>query len=150
VLSGRRIILGVTGGIAAYKAAELARSLVRAGAEVTAVMTANACRFIGPLTFRTLTGRPVATELFSDPDSPLPHIALAQWAELVLVAPSTADALARVAHGRADDLLAAILLDTSAPVLWAPAMNTRMWQHPLTQDNIHRLMSAGHRFVEPC
>lgn len=149
MLSGRRIILGVTGGIAAYKAAELARKLVGAGCEVTAVMTANACRFIGPLTLRTLTGRPVATELFADPDTPLPHISLACWAELVLVVPATADALARTAQGRAEDLLSALILDTAAPVLWAPAMNTRMWRHPLTQDNIRRLAAAGHHFVRP-
>ena len=145
----RRVILGVCGGIAAYKAADLARRLTLEGCEVTVVMTANACRFVTPLTFRTLTGHPVATEFFSDPASPLPHISLAQWAQLVVVAPATADCLARAAQGRADDLLAAILLDTSAPILWAPAMNTRMWEHPLTQANVKKLADLGHGFVGP-
>jgi phosphopantothenoylcysteine decarboxylase / phosphopantothenate---cysteine ligase len=149
MLSGRRIVLGITGGIAAYKAAELARQLVQAGCEVTAVMTRNARRFVGPLTLRTLTGRPVASRLFSDPATPLPHISLARWADLVLVAPATADALARTAQGRANDLLSAVILDTAAPVLWAPAMNSRMWQHPLTQDNVRRLTAAGHHMVPP-
>ncbi len=149
MLAGRRIILGVCGGIAAYKAADLARRLTQAGCEVTVVMTANATRFVTPLTFRTLTGRPVATELFSDPASPVPHISLAQWAEAVVVAPATADCLARAAHGRADDLLAALLLDTEAPVLWAPAMNTRMWNHPRTQANVKTLTELGHRWVNP-
>jgi phosphopantothenoylcysteine decarboxylase / phosphopantothenate---cysteine ligase len=149
MLAGRRILLGVTGSIAAYKAAELARQLVRAGCEVTAVMTPNACRFITPLTLRTLTQRPVVTEFFSDPASPVPHITLAQWAELIVVAPATADAIARAAQGRADDLLAALLLDTRAPVLWAPAMNVRMWEHPLTQANVQALSQLGHRWVQP-
>ncbi len=149
MLYGRRIILGISGSIAAYKAAELARLLVREGAEVTAVMTPNACRFITPLTLRTLTGRPVASDLFSDAQTALPHIRLAQWAEAVVVAPATADLLARCAQGRADDLLSAVLLDTSAPVLWAPAMNTRMWENPLTRENVRRLAACGHRFVEP-
>jgi phosphopantothenoylcysteine decarboxylase / phosphopantothenate---cysteine ligase len=150
MMSGRRVILGVCGGIAAYKAADLARRLTQAGCEVTVVMTANACRFVTPLTFRTLTGRPVATEFFADPASPVPHISLATWAELVVVAPATADCLARAAQGRADDLLAAVLLDTAAPILWAPAMNTRMWDHPLTQANIKKLSDLGHAFVGPC
>jgi phosphopantothenoylcysteine decarboxylase / phosphopantothenate---cysteine ligase len=145
----RRIILGVTGSIAAYKAAELARCLVQEGAEVTAVMTANAGRFITPLTLRTLTGRPVATELFADPNSAVPHVTLAQWAEAILIAPATADAMARATQGRADDLLSALLLDSRSPVIWAPAMNTRMWEHPLTQENVKRLLSLGHYFVTP-
>ncbi|NTV52981.1 MAG: bifunctional phosphopantothenoylcysteine decarboxylase/phosphopantothenate--cysteine ligase CoaBC [Candidatus Firestonebacteria bacterium] len=150
MMSGRRVILGVCGGIAAYKAADLARRLTQEGCEVTTVMTANACRFVTPLTFRTLTGRPVVTEFFADPASPVPHISLAQAAELVVVAPATADCLARAAQGRADDLLAAVLLDTVAPILWAPAMNTRMWEHPLTQGNVKKLTDLGHAFVGPC
>lgn len=149
MLAGRRILLGVTGSIAAYKAAELARQLVRAGCEVTAVMTPNACRFITPLTLRTLTQRPVVTEFFADPASPVPHISLAQWAELIVVAPATADSIARAAQGRADDLLAAVLLDTRTPVLWAPAMNARMWEHPLTQAHVQTLTQLGHRWVQP-
>lgn len=149
LLAGRRVLLGVTGGIAAYKSVDLARALVRAGSEVQAVMTSNARRFLGALTLRTVTGRPVATRFFTAPDTPLPHIALARWAELIMVAPATADALARTAQGRADDLLAAVILDTTAPVLWAPAMNTRMWENPLTQENVRRLSAVGHRFVGP-
>jgi phosphopantothenoylcysteine decarboxylase/phosphopantothenate--cysteine ligase len=149
MLSGRRVILGVCGGIAAYKAADLARRMTREGCTVSVVMTANAARFVTPLTFRTLTGRPVAMDLFADPASSVPHISLAQWAEAVVVAPATADCLARAAQGRADDLLAALLLDTPAPVLWAPAMNTRMWEHPLTQANVKKLIDLGHGFVNP-
>ncbi len=149
MLSGRRVVLGVSGSIAAYKAADLARRLVRAGAEVTAVLTENACRFITPLTLRTLTQRPVVTEFFSDPQSPVPHISLAQWADLICLAPATADLIARAAQGRADDLLAALILDTRAPVLWAPAMNTRMWENSLTQENVQKLTSLGHHWVHP-
>lgn len=149
MLSGRRVVLGVSGGIAAYKAAEVARALVKSGCEVSVVMTASACRFITPLTFRALTRRPVATELFADTHSAVPHVSLARWAELVLVAPATADVLARAAQGRASDLLAALILDTTAPVLWAPAMNATMWSHPLTQANLRRLAALGHRFVPP-
>lgn len=149
MLARRKILLGVSGGIAAYKSAELARLLVQAGAEVTAVMTANACRFLAPLTLRTLTGRPVATELFTDPTTPLPHISLAQWAEALVIAPATAERLSAAATGRADDLLSAILLDTAAPVLWAPAMNTRMWEHPITQEHARKLSGLGHHFVGP-
>lgn len=149
MLAGRRILLGVSGGIAAYKAAELARRLVKEHAQVQALLTRNASRFVSPLTFRTLTGRPVATRLFSDPHSPVPHIALAKWPELILVAPATADCLARAAAGRANDLLSAVLLDTEAPILWAPAMNTRMWSHPLTREHVRRLREIGQHFVEP-
>lgn len=149
MLSGRRVVLGVSGSIAAYKAADLARRLVRVGAEVTAVLTENACRFITPLTLRTLTQRPVVTEFFSDPQSPVPHISLAQWADLICLAPATADLIARAAQGRADDLLAALILDTRAPVLWAPAMNTRMWENFLTQENVQKLTSLGHHWVHP-
>ncbi|MBN1596250.1 bifunctional phosphopantothenoylcysteine decarboxylase/phosphopantothenate--cysteine ligase CoaBC [candidate division FCPU426 bacterium] len=146
---GRRVVLGVTGSIAAYKAAELARRLVQKQAAVTVLMTRNACRFVTPLTFQTVTGRPVATELFSDPSTPVAHVSLAAWAECVLVAPATADSLARAAQGRADDLLAAVILDTAAPVVWAPAMNTRMWENPATRENVGRLAARGHHIIMP-
>jgi len=149
MFAGQHVVLGVTGSIAAYKAAELARRLVQAQAEVTVVMTENACRFITPLTFRTLTNRPVATEFFSDPVSPVPHVSLAKWADLILVAPATADILARAAVGRADDLLTAVILDTAAPILWAPAMNVRMWENPITQENVRRLTAQGHQWILP-
>lgn len=149
MLSGRRLLLGVSGGIAAYKAADLASQLKQAGAELRVVMTANAQRFVTPLTFRTLTNQPVATELWADPQSPVPHISLATWPELLVLVPATADLISRAAQGRADDLLTAILLDTDAPVLWAPAMNTRMWQHQLTQSNVAKLKALGHHFVLP-
>lgn len=148
-LSDKRILLGVCGGIAAYKAAELARGLVKNGAQVSVVMTANATRFVTPLTFRALTNRPVATELFTDPGSPVPHISLATWPDLIVVVPATADLISRTASGRANDLLAAILLDTPAPVLMAPAMNTRMWLHPVTQANVEKLKSWGMTMVSP-
>ncbi|MCK5242872.1 bifunctional phosphopantothenoylcysteine decarboxylase/phosphopantothenate--cysteine ligase CoaBC [bacterium] len=149
MLSGRRIVLGITGSIAAYKAADLARQLVKAGAEVTVVMTENACRFITPLTFRTLTRGPVITGFFAEQAEPVPHIALAQWAELILIAPATADTIAKTAVGRADDLLTAMLLDTTAPILWAPAMNTRMWDNSVTRENVKKLTQRGHHWVQP-
>jgi phosphopantothenoylcysteine decarboxylase / phosphopantothenate---cysteine ligase len=149
MLNGRHIVLGVTGSIAAYKAADIVRQLMKAQAEVTVVMTENACRFITPLTFRTLTRRPVITELFAEPSSPVPHISLAQWADLVCVAPATADTIARTAAGRADDLLSALILDTTAPIVWAPAMNTRMWENVATQENVAKLTARGQHWVEP-
>jgi phosphopantothenoylcysteine decarboxylase/phosphopantothenate--cysteine ligase len=149
MLQDRRVLLGVSGSIAAYKAAEITRALVRENCQVTVVMTRNACRFITPLTFQVLTGRPVATELFSGDEVPVPHISLAKWPEIILLMPATADLLARTASGRADDLLAALILAADAPILWAPAMNTRMWNNPLTQENIKRLVALGHTFIQP-
>lgn len=149
MFQGKRVLLGVSGGISAYKAAEVARLLVKNDCDVSVVMTENAQQFVTPLTFRSLTRKPVATKLFADPDSSVPHISLAQWAELVVIVPATADLIARAATGRADDLLSAILLDTDAPVLWAPAMNTRMWQHPLTQQNLKKLLELGHKMIAP-
>ncbi|TVQ99704.1 MAG: bifunctional phosphopantothenoylcysteine decarboxylase/phosphopantothenate--cysteine ligase CoaBC [Deltaproteobacteria bacterium] len=136
-LDGRRVLLGVGGGIAAYKAAELVRALRRAGAEVRVVMTASAEEFVQPLTFQALSGHRVGTDLF-DPsfEEDIGHIELARWAELVLVAPCTANLLARARAGMADDLLTTILLATTAPVLFCPAMNTQMWKHPAVQENI--------------
>lgn len=149
MLKGRRIILGVTGSIAAYKAAELARKLIQEGADVITVMTEGAQQFIAPLTFRTITRNPVATSLFADPASPVPHISLAQWADLIVIAPATADTIARVAQGRANDLMTALILDTTAPILWAPAMNTRMWENPITQGNIAKLSKQGQQWIQP-
>jgi phosphopantothenoylcysteine decarboxylase / phosphopantothenate---cysteine ligase len=140
-LVGKRVVLAVTGGIAAYKAAELCRLLVKAGATVRVVMTEAATHFITPLTMQTLSTHPVAQSLF-DPteESQIGHIRLADETDLVLVAPATADSIARLAAGLADDLLAAVVLASRAPVLLAPAMNVNMWENPLTQANLARLL----------
>jgi phosphopantothenoylcysteine decarboxylase/phosphopantothenate--cysteine ligase len=141
-LTSRHLLLGVTGGIAAYKAAELARLLVKAGAEVQVVMTQAATRFVAPLTFEALTGRPVHTDLFdSAHEAAMGHIELARWADLVVVAPATADFIARLARGRADDLLTTLCVATKAPVAVAPAMNQQMWANPATQENIQTLQA---------
>ncbi len=142
-LAGRRVVLGVTGGIAAYKAAELCRLFVKAGATVRVVMTDAATHFITPLTMQTLSGHPVGRSLF-DPveESQIGHIRLADECDLVVIAPATADAIARIAAGMADDLLAAVVLASRAPVLLAPAMNVNMWESPLTQANLARLLGA--------
>ncbi|MSP15683.1 MAG: bifunctional phosphopantothenoylcysteine decarboxylase/phosphopantothenate--cysteine ligase CoaBC [Myxococcales bacterium] len=143
-LRGRRVVLGVGGGIAAYKAAELARLLMGAGAEVRAVMTPAAREFLTPLTLQTLTGHPVGTDLFDlGQESEIGHIRLAEQADLVIVAPATADLLARMASGMANDLLTTLLLVTRAPVLLAPAMNVHMWSHELVQENVRRLVGLG-------
>jgi len=149
-LSGKRIVLGITGGIAAYKSAELCRLLVKAGATVRVVMTEAAAHFIAPLTLQTLSGARVARDLF-DPteEAEIGHIRLADEADLVIVAPATADAIARLAAGMANDLLTAVVLATKAPVLLAPAMNVNMWENPLTQANLARLLGpdGGGRFT---
>ncbi len=148
-LAGKRIVLGVSGGIAAYKAAELCRLFVKAGATVRVVLTEAAAHFITPLTLQTLSGHPVAQSLF-DPaeESQIGHIRLADECDLLVVAPATADVIARVAAGLADDLLAAVVLASRAPVLLAPAMNVNMWENPLTQANLGRLLGpdGGGRF----
>jgi phosphopantothenoylcysteine decarboxylase/phosphopantothenate--cysteine ligase len=145
---GRRVLLGVTGGIASYKSAWLARLLTQAGAAVDVVMTRAATEFIAPLTFEALTGRAVHTDLFASGRA-LDHIHLAREADGVVVAPATADFMARAAHGQADDLLSACLLATTAPVLLVPAMNDRMWAHPQTQRNASHLREIGYVVVEP-
>jgi phosphopantothenoylcysteine decarboxylase / phosphopantothenate---cysteine ligase len=146
--AGRRVLLGVTGGIAAYKAVQLARDLALAGAAVDCVLTAGAQEFVRPLTFEALTGRPAHTSLYPAGDPNL-HIRLARDADLVLVAPATANFLARAASGMADDLLAAVLLATPAPVVLCPAMNDRMFAHPATQDNLLRLREIGYVLAGP-
>jgi phosphopantothenoylcysteine decarboxylase/phosphopantothenate--cysteine ligase len=145
-LAGKRIVLGLTGGIAAYKAAELCRLLVKARATVRVVMTDAATQFITPLTMQTLSGHPVARSLF-DPaeEAQIGHIRLGDEADLIVVAPATADAIARLAAGMADDLLAAVVLASRAPVLLAPAMNVNMWENPLTQANLARLLGPDGR-----
>ncbi len=150
-----RIVLGVTGGIAAYKAAELARLLIRNGHEVQAVLTRSAEEFIRPLTFASLTGRKVITDIFSSasPDATLSsaveHIGVAQEHDLLLIAPATANTLAKLAHGLADDFLSTMYLAFTGPVVLAPAMNDKMWAHPATQANLVALRARGHYIVDP-
>jgi phosphopantothenoylcysteine decarboxylase/phosphopantothenate--cysteine ligase len=144
----RRVLLGVTGGIACYKSVSLARLLTQAGAEVDVVETQSAQQFVGPVTFEAVTGRPVSTQLIAAGHA-LDHIKLARAAHAIVVAPATADFLARAAIGRADDLLTAILLAADAPVLLVPAMNDRMWSHPQTTQNVAHLRSIGYRVLDP-
>jgi phosphopantothenoylcysteine decarboxylase/phosphopantothenate--cysteine ligase len=146
----RRILLGVTGGIAAYKSAELVRRLRERGADVQVVMTEAAGRFVTPLTFQALSGRPVRTSLWDEAaEAAMGHIELARWAELVLVAPASADFLARLAGGRADDLLATLCLATEAPLWVAPAMNRLMWANAATQANVATLAARGVHLLGP-
>ena len=150
MLDGQQIVLGVSGGIAAYKAAELVRLLVKAGAKVRVIMTANAQEFITPLTLQTLSGNPVSTDTFDlTQESEIGHIRLADSADLALVAPATANILAKLANGLADDLLTTVLLATTAPVLIAPAMNVHMYAHPLVQEHLRKLTGIGYHLVEP-
>ena len=146
MLAGRRVLVGVTGSIAAYRAAEVVRGLAREGAETRVVMTAAARRFVSPVTFATLSGHPVATRLFGG--GPV-HIELARFAEAVVVVPATANILGKVANGIADDLLSTVLLACTGPVLFCPAMNASMYRHPAVQANIGRLKEMGYHFAEP-
>jgi phosphopantothenoylcysteine decarboxylase/phosphopantothenate--cysteine ligase len=146
--AGKRVVLGVTGGIASYKSAWLARLLSKAGAEVDVVMTRAATEFVGAITFEALTGRAVHTGLF-DPGRALDHIKLAREAHAIVAAPATADFMARAATGQADDLLSAVLLAATCPVLVVPAMNDHMWAHPQTQTNVSRLREIGYRVLDP-
>ena len=148
-LAGRRIVLGVTGGIAAYKAVDLARRLKKAGAEVRVVMTRAAASFVTPLTFREVTDAPVVTTMWGEPHHHVEHIALADFAELVLVAPATANFIAKAAAGIADDMLTTTVLAARAPICIAPAMNTGMWENPVTQENVRRLTERGAEIIPP-
>jgi len=149
-MDGRRVLLAVSGGIAAYKVPELVRSLRRAGHRVRCALTREAGHFVAPLTLQTLAGEAVRSELFdASAEGEIDHIALADWAEGVVVAPATAHLLARMAGGLADDLVTTLLLATRAPVLVAPAMNVNMWRHPATQTNVSLLRERGVRFVGP-
>jgi len=150
MLQGKCVILGVTGGIAAYKAAELLRLLVKSGAETHVVMTRSAQEFVTPLTFQTLSGNPVHTELFSlIQEQEIGHISLADRADLILVAPATANLIGKVANGVADDLLTTTIMATRAKVLFAPAMNSNMWENPIYQENHAKLESLGYSFIDP-
>jgi phosphopantothenoylcysteine decarboxylase/phosphopantothenate--cysteine ligase len=149
MLAGKRIVLGVTGGIAAYKAVELSRRLVDAGAHVVPVMTKGAERFLGATTLSALASEPVRTRLWDDPATPIPHTELGQRADLVLVAPATARLIAAYRMGLSNDLLTNVLLATRAPVMICPAMHTEMWEHPAVIDNIATLRERGVHIVDP-
>ena len=146
----RKILLGVTGSIAAYKAVELVRLFVKNGDDVTVVMTPAACEFVKPLTFQTLSRNPVFVDQFAPPVSWKPeHISLAEAADLVVIAPATANTIAKMRYGIADNLLTATVLATRAPVVVAPAMNTGMWESPVTQENVAALKARGVTVVDP-
>jgi phosphopantothenoylcysteine decarboxylase len=146
----QNVLLGITGSIAAWKAADIAGLLTKSGCSVTAVMTADAQEFITPLTLQTVTRNPVVTSLYDEKQSWRPgHIQLADSASLLLIAPATANILAKLAAGIADDVLTAIALATRAPILHAPAMNGHMWEHPATARNVEILRAWGHHFIGP-
>ncbi len=149
-LTGKTVVLGITGGIAAYKACELASRLRKAGAETFVIMTKNACEFVAPLSFETLTNHPVVTDTFARPETwEVEHVALAKKADVFVIAPATANILAKMACGIADDMLSTTVLATKAPVLVAPAMNTGMWENAATQKNVETLKQRGVHFVGP-
>lgn len=149
-LKGKTVVLGVTGGIAAYKSCELVSRLKKAGAQVHVIMTKNACQFVAPLTFETLSGHPVVCDTFERPETwEVEHVALAKKADLFVVAPATANILAKMTWGIADDMLSTTVLATKAPVLAAPAMNTGMWENAATQENVQKLAARGIRFIGP-
>ena len=161
-LQQRRVLLAISGGIAAYKAPELVRLLIKAGAEVRVIMSHSAGQFVTPLTLQTLSGHPVYSDLFeleqnatsgqndlSDLNVPMSHIELARWAEIILIAPATANTLARIAHGMADDLLSTTLLASKAPLMFAPAMNSQMWHAETTQHNVALLSQRGAMMIGP-
>jgi phosphopantothenoylcysteine decarboxylase/phosphopantothenate--cysteine ligase len=150
MMQGRTVLLGVTGSIAAYKAVELASKLVQGGAMVDVVMTNCAAQFVTPLTFRSVTHRPVITDMFAAPEEhDIEHIALAERADAVVVAPATANVMAKLAAGIADDMLCCAILATRAPIILAPAMNVHMWENAVTQKNLDALRARGFRTVEP-
>src|SRR5690348_7915931 len=150
VLNQRRILLGISGGIAAYKACELTRRLRDAGAEVRVVLTANAARFVTPLTFQALSGRSVRSDLWDEAaEMGMGHLELARWAQRIVIAPASADVIAKLVHGIADDLLSTLCLATEAPLAIAPAMNHRMWRHAATQANIETLRARGVALLGP-
>ncbi len=150
MLKGKNIVLCVSGGIAAYKAAGVASSLVKLGARVDVIMTRHACEFVAPLTFRSITKTPVVTDMFAEPMTlEIEHISLAQRADAFVIAPATANVIGKIAGGIADDMLSTTVMATRAPVIIAPAMNTNMYENPIVQENIKKLSSLGYIFIEP-
>ena len=149
-LTGREIIVAVCGGIAAYKVADVVSKLVQLGAGVTVAMTAEAQQFITPLTFQALSGREVRTSTFNLVESSDPqHISLTERADLMLVAPATNNIIAKVAHGLCDDLVSLMICAAACPVVFAPAMNNRMWEHPVAKENVAKLKTLGYQFIGP-
>lgn len=150
MLKGKTIVLGISGGIAAYKAADIASKLTQAGAVVKTIMTESATQFITPLTFRNLTGQPVVTDMFDlDSEYSVEHVALAEEADVVLIAPATANIIAKIACGIADDSLTCTVLATEAPIVIAPSMNDNMFKNSVTQENIEKLKNRHFVIVEP-
>lgn len=149
MIEKKQIVLGVTGGIAAYKVVELVRQLRKRAAEVNVIMTKNAQQFVTPLTFQTISCNPVFTDLFNSFQPEIGHIALADKADILIIAPATANIIAKISSGCADDLLSTVVLATRAPVLIAPAMNDRMWGNPIVQHNVENLKKRGFRIVDP-
>lgn len=150
MLKGKKIVVGVTGGIAAYKSAELVREFIRREADVRVIMTKNAAEFITPLTLQTLSGNPVFCDMFSlIKESEIAHIALAEYGDIMLIAPATANVIGKIASGIADDLLTTTIMATKAPVLVCPAMNTNMYTNVVVKENIEKLVARGYLFVEP-
>lgn len=149
-VQGKTIVLGIGGGIAAYKCCDLARSLTRAGADVRCILTRAGAHFVTPLTLQTLTGNPVHTEMFDlIEEKEIGHISLADRASLILVAPATADLIAKVACGICDDLLTTVICASRAPKLVVPSMNVHMWENPIVQENVAKLTKHGFRFLDP-
>lgn len=149
-LAGKKIILGVTGSISAFKSAEVASQLVQGGAGVSVIMTPAAAKFVGPLTFQTITRNRVRIDPFDlDSVTDATHISETDDADLVIVAPATANFIGKTANGIADDMLTSLMLATRCPVLIAPAMNNRMWEHPIVQENLEKLRAIGHRVIDP-
>ena len=148
--SGREILIAVCGGVAAYKVADLVSKMVQAGHGVTVCMTENAQRFVTPLTFQALSGRPVRTSMWERAGENSPdHLALTEEADLLLVAPATANIIAKAAAGICDDLVSTLICASACPVAFAPAMNYRMWQNPICRENVQKLQRAGHKFIGP-
>lgn len=145
----RRAVLGVTGSIAAYKAPLIARALIKKGVEVRCVLTPNAAQFVTAQTLMTLTGHPVAQSIHDPALWSMAHLSLASWADLVLIAPATADFIARLAHGRAEGVLDALVLSTKSPVVVCPAMDAEMWEHPATKANVAALKGFGYKLLGP-
>ena len=145
----KTVILGISGAIAAYKAADLASTLKQAGHKVQAVMTANALRFITAETLYALTGNPVITTLFKESSQPIPHISITESADLVILAPATANLIGKIANGIADDILTSTVMASTAPKLVVPTMNVEMWKNPLLQRNLKTLQEVGYHIVEP-
>ena len=148
MLKEKKILLGITGGIAAYKAVDLASKLTKMGAEVKTIMTSHACEFVSPITFKSITHQPVITKMF-DVEADIEHISLADWADLVVIAPATANIIGKTASGITDDLLSTTIMATTTPVLFVPAMNIHMYENPIVQENITKLSNFGYFFMEP-